>query len=95
MKILHVVRRYGPVGGMERYVWELTHELRKLGHEVEVLCELLPSHTGADASAVGKDLQSRIKTMCGVSTRVKVGAPDSVERTLTGKARRVIDKRPK
>jgi phenylacetate-CoA ligase len=63
--------------------------------EVEVLCELLPSHTGADAAAVGKDLQSRIKTMCGVSTRVKVGAPDSVERTLTGKARRVIDKRPK
>lgn len=40
MKILHVVRRYGPVGGMERYVWELTHELRSLGHEVEVLCEV-------------------------------------------------------
>lgn len=40
MKILHVVRRYGPVGGMERYVWELTRELRSLGHEVEVLCEV-------------------------------------------------------
>ena len=40
MKILHVVRRYGPVGGMERYVWELTRELRKLDHEVEVLCEV-------------------------------------------------------
>ncbi|MBK9161551.1 MAG: glycosyltransferase family 4 protein [Nitrosomonadales bacterium] len=40
MKILHVVRRYGPVGGMERYVWELTRELRELGHEVEVLCEV-------------------------------------------------------
>ncbi|OGS93141.1 MAG: glycosyl transferase family 1 [Gallionellales bacterium RBG_16_56_9] len=40
MKVLHVVRRYGPVGGMERYVWELTRELRKLGHEVEVLCEV-------------------------------------------------------
>ena len=50
---------------------------------------------GADAAAVGKDLQSRIKTMCGVSTRVKVGAPDSIERTLVGKARRVIDRRPK
>lgn len=23
-QLLHVVRRYGPVGGMERYVWELT-----------------------------------------------------------------------
>lgn len=40
MKILHVVRRYGPVGGMERYVWELTRELHRLGHEVEVLCEV-------------------------------------------------------
>lgn len=39
MKLLHVVRRYGPVGGMERYVWELTRELRNLGHQVEVLCE--------------------------------------------------------
>ena len=39
MKILHVVRRYGPVGGMERYVWELTRELVALGHEVTVLCE--------------------------------------------------------
>ncbi len=39
MKILHVVRRYGPVGGMERYVWEITLELAKLGHEVVVICE--------------------------------------------------------
>ena len=40
LKLLHVVRRYGPVGGMERYVWELTRELRDLGHQVEVLCEV-------------------------------------------------------
>ena len=40
LKLLQVVRRYGPVGGMERYVWELTQELRDLGHEVEVLCEV-------------------------------------------------------
>ena len=39
MKILHVVRRYGPVGGMERYVWELTRELAALGHQVVVVCE--------------------------------------------------------
>lgn len=40
LKLLHVVRRYGPVGGMERYVWEITRELRDLGHQVEVLCEV-------------------------------------------------------
>ena len=39
LNILHVVRRYGPVGGMERYVWELTRELAALGHQVEVVCE--------------------------------------------------------
>ncbi|MDP2759219.1 MAG: glycosyltransferase family 4 protein [Sideroxyarcus sp.] len=39
MKIIHIVRRYGPVGGMERYVWENTLELVKLGHQVQVICE--------------------------------------------------------
>ena len=39
MKILHIVRRYGPVGGLERYVWEVTHQLAALGHQVEVICE--------------------------------------------------------
>ena len=39
MKIIHIVRRYGPVGGMERYVWETTRELVKLGYQVQVICE--------------------------------------------------------
>jgi len=39
LEVIHVVRRYGPVGGMERYVWELTHELQQLGHRVSVICE--------------------------------------------------------
>lgn len=39
MKLLYVVRRYGPVGGMERYVWEVTRELAGLGHQVTVVCE--------------------------------------------------------
>lgn len=33
------MRRYGPVGGMERYVWELTRALAAAGHPVTVLCE--------------------------------------------------------
>jgi len=39
LQLLHIVRRYGPVGGMERYVWELTRELQLLGHQVTVVCE--------------------------------------------------------
>ncbi len=36
---IHIVRRYGPVGGMERYVWELTHALAKQGQNVKIICE--------------------------------------------------------
>jgi phenylacetate-CoA ligase len=39
-------------------------------------------------------LQHRIKTLIGVSTTVEVGDPNSIERSA-GKARRVIDQRPK
>jgi phenylacetate-CoA ligase len=62
---------------------------------VQVLAEVLPSHTGTDRAALGHHLQHRIKTLIGVSTRVEVGPPESIERTLVGKARRVIDKRPR
>ncbi|MBQ0944146.1 phenylacetate--CoA ligase [Ideonella sp. 4Y16] len=63
--------------------------------EVDVLCEVLPSAAGADRGAIAKHLAHRIKTLIGVSTRVQVGLPDTIERTLVGKARRVIDKRPR
>ncbi|MDI4632155.1 phenylacetate--CoA ligase [Pelomonas sp. V22] len=63
--------------------------------EVLVRCELQPAAVGSDVGAIAKHLQHRIKTLIGVSTKVVVGAPDSIERTLVGKARRVIDKRPK
>jgi len=49
----------------------------------------------ADTAAIAKSLQHRIKTLIGVSTKVIIGQPDSIERTLVGKARRVVDKRPK
>jgi phenylacetate-CoA ligase len=65
------------------------------GHldEIEVRCEVLPSAMDADRDAAAGWLQHRIKTLIGVSARVHVGAPESIERTLVGKARRVIDKR--
>jgi phenylacetate-CoA ligase len=62
--------------------------------EVQVLCELAPSAASANKDAVGRALQERIKNLVGVSTRVSVGEPGSVERSA-GKARRVIDKRPR
>lgn len=37
--IVQVVRRFGRVGGMEGYVWHLSHELARLGEPVTVVCE--------------------------------------------------------
>ncbi len=62
---------------------------------VEVRCELRPEAVGAEIGVIVQSLQHRIKTLVGVSTKVSIGAPDSIERTLVGKARRVIDQRPK
>jgi phenylacetate-CoA ligase len=42
-----------------------------------------------------RDLEHRIKTFVGVSTTVTLVGANGIERTLTGKARRVIDRRPK
>ena len=49
----------------------------------------------AERDQITEWLVHRIKTLVGISTRVWVLAPESIERTLTGKARRVIDKRSK
>ena len=62
---------------------------------LEVRCEVLPENVQLDRDAAGRVLQGRIKDLIGVSATVSVGLPDSIERTLVGKARRVIDKRPK
>jgi phenylacetate-CoA ligase len=60
---------------------------------VTVRCELLPDHAQADRPALAKHLQHRIKTLIGVSTEVDVGLPGAIERTLVGKAKRVVDQR--
>src|SRR6201997_392927 len=90
-QIEEIVLAHGALGGQYQLV--VTRE--GLLDKVEVLCELLPTHAAADPGAVGRELQERIKTLTGVSTAVRVGMPDSIERTLVGKARRVVDKRTK
>jgi phenylacetate-CoA ligase len=65
---------------------------------VEVRCELqqAAAHISNEAvEEISLSLCQRIKNMVGITTRVTVLRPESIERTLTGKARRVIDKRPK
>ncbi len=90
-QIEELVLQHGQLSGQ----YQLVVTRAGLLDEMQVLCELLPPHAGADRAVVAGLLQHRIKTLIGVSTTVSVGAPDSIERTLVGKARRVIDKRPK
>jgi len=60
---------------------------------IEVRCEVLPTHVDANRDELGAWLRHRIKSLIGISTAVSVGLPDTLERTLVGKARRVIDRR--
>jgi phenylacetate-CoA ligase len=62
---------------------------------LEVRCERRPQLAEADGTAVGNALREQIKALIGVSASVSVLAPDAIERTLVGKARRVIDLRPR
>ncbi|MCE2658046.1 MAG: phenylacetate--CoA ligase [Rubrivivax sp.] len=61
--------------------------------ELLVRCEIKPEHQHDNRDTLAAELRQRIKTLIGVSAAVEVGLPDSIERTLVGKARRVIDKR--
>ena len=75
--------------------------LNREGHldNVEVRCEvqreLSDRLSPSEMDAISKELQHHIKTNVGISTRVAVMAFDSIPRTQTGKARRVVDDRPK
>mgnify|MGYP006281282887 CR=1 FL=1 len=62
--------------------------------EVLVRCEVQPAFASSDRAAVARELQHRIKTLIGVSCKVEVLDPNGIERSQ-GKARRVIDNRPK
>jgi len=64
--------------------------------DVEVLTELQNASAALPAVqilAIRSALQSRIKSLVGISAKVSVLAPGAIERTQTGKSRRVIDHR--
>lgn len=75
--------------------------LTRDGHldNLEVRCEVQRELSAAlsqsQMNEIAKELQRHIKTNVGVSSHVNVMGFDSIPRTLTGKARRVIDDRPK
>jgi phenylacetate-CoA ligase len=90
-QIEEIVLQHGQLSGQ----YQLT--VSRPGHldELTVCCEVLPQHAAADRAAIAGAVEKRIKSLVGVSTTVRVGAPGTIERTLIGKARRLIDQRPK
>ena len=88
-QVEELVLRQGQLSGQYQLVVTREHLL----DEVTVRCEVTPQHQHADRAAIGRELQHHIKSLIGVSARVDVGLPDSIERTLVGKARRVVDQR--
>lgn len=75
------------------FVIELSRQGRM--DEMTVLAEAREEHwDGEGLSVHAERLMSRIKDTIGITTRVVIQAPGSVERSV-GKAKRVIDKRPK
>ena len=75
--------------------------LTRDGHmdNVEVRCEVQRELSGklsrSETETIARELQQHIKTIIGISTKVNVMEFEGIPRTLTGKARRVIDQRPK
>ena len=62
--------------------------------EMVVVVERSPASGSAEGDKAGAKLAHLVKSLIGVTAEVRVVAPGSIERSL-GKAKRVIDKRPK
>ncbi|MDD3353688.1 phenylacetate--CoA ligase PaaK [Zoogloea sp.] len=75
--------------------------LTRDGHldNVEIRCELQRDLSGtlgrSAVEEISRSVAHHIKTIIGITTKVNVMEFESIPRTQTGKARRVIDQRPK
>ncbi|HZV55662.1 MAG TPA: phenylacetate--CoA ligase PaaK [Rhodocyclaceae bacterium] len=72
-------------------------EVSRRGHmdELDVLVEMKPDVASeADREAAARELQHHVKALIGISAKVRIQNHGAIERSA-GKAKRVIDKRPK
>jgi phenylacetate-CoA ligase len=80
-----------------QYQLQVTREghLDQLDVFVELRPELSAQRDSAQREAIGREVAHHIKSLIGVTAKVHVVGTNTIERTLVGKARRVVDKRPK
>jgi len=62
--------------------------------ELTILVERAPGAGGADGDAAGAQLAHLVKSLIGITAEVRVVQSGGIERSI-GKAKRVVDKRPK
>ncbi|MEK0084869.1 phenylacetate--CoA ligase PaaK [Geminicoccaceae bacterium SYSU G07066] len=75
------------------YLIELTREGRLDCLTIHV--EVLPDHADeASRKVLAAELAHHVKSYIGISSRIHVGDPGSIERSA-GKAKRIVDRRPK
>ena len=60
---------------------------------LEVRAEVRRGCGNDEKDAIARELRTHIKSLIGISAEVRVLEPNAIERTLTGKAKRVIDRR--
>jgi phenylacetate-CoA ligase len=94
-QIEELILRSDKLAPMFQLVVTRDGHLDKLDVLVEARPEVSDRLTTTESEGVARQLEHAIKTYVGVSTKVRVMAAHSIERTSTGKARRVFDKRPK
>jgi UDP-glucose:(heptosyl)LPS alpha-1,3-glucosyltransferase len=50
LRLLYITRTFGPVGGMERYAFEVAREMARRGHQVSALCRSVDEESVAGCS---------------------------------------------
>src|SRR3712207_6071417 len=92
-QIEEIILKMPSLGSIYQLVVSRDGHMDKMDVNVEMRSEVAGDDQAAVAT-IAKELQHHIKSYVGVSTRVNVLKPNSIERS-SGKAKRVVDQRPK
>jgi len=94
-QIEEILLRNPMLGGMYQLHLSREGHLDKLDVYVELKPEFSDATGAVQREQLARDVAHHIKSLIGVTAEVHVTPTDTLERTLIGKAKRVIDKRPK
>ncbi|HXY05837.1 MAG TPA: phenylacetate--CoA ligase PaaK [Burkholderiaceae bacterium] len=94
-QIEEILLRNPQLGGMYQLHLSREGHLDKLDVYVELKPQFSEATEAPQREQIAREVAHHIKSLIGVTAEVHVTPTDTIERTLIGKAKRVIDKRPK